>query len=64
MGFPDQQKSWPVPLRLRSVQDDKFTVMVNGLKSDRVRKAKCLGVVIDDELLWHKQVNDVTKIIL
>ena len=47
--------------RLRSVQDDEFTVMVNGLKLDRVRKAKCLGVVIDDELLWHKQVNGVTQ---
>ena len=47
--------------RLRSVQDDEFTVMVNGLKLDRVRKAKCLGVLIDDELLWHKQVNGVTQ---
>ena len=41
--------------RLRSVQDDEFTVMVNGLKLDRVRKAKCLGVAIDNELLRHKQ---------
>ena len=50
--------------RLRSVQDDEFTVVVNGLKLDRVRKAKCLGVGIDDELLRHKQVNGVTQNII
>ena len=47
--------------RLRRVHDDEFTVIVNGLKLNRVKKAKCLGVVIDDELLWHKQVNGVTQ---
>ena len=47
--------------RLRSVPDDEFTVIVNGLKLNRVRQAKCLGVVIDDELLWHKQVYGVTQ---
>ena len=31
------------------------------LKLDRIRKAKYLGVVIDDELLWQKQVNGVTQ---
>ena len=47
--------------RLRRVQDNEFSVMVNGSKLDRVRKAKYIGVVIDDELLWHKQVNCVTE---
>ena len=26
-----------------------------------VKKAKCLGVLIDNELKWHKQVNSVTQ---
>ena len=47
--------------KLRNVHDDSFSVMVNGCKLERVNKAKCLGVVIDDELLWHKQVSGVTQ---
>ena len=47
--------------KLCSVQNDAFCVMLNGSKLERVDKAKCLGVMIDNELLWHKQVNAVTQ---
>ena len=47
--------------RLRKVDENSFSVIVNGCKLERVNKAKCLGVVIDDELLWHKQVNCVIQ---
>ena len=47
--------------RLRNVQNDPFSVMINDYKLERVKKAKCLGVVIDDELLWHNQVSSVTQ---
>ena len=47
--------------RLCRVQDNKFTVLVNYLKLDRVIKAKWLRVVNDDELLWHEEVNGVTQ---
>ena len=47
--------------KLHRVNDNDFNVCVNGLKLDRVKKAKCLGVIIDDELLWHDQVKNVTQ---
>ena len=47
--------------RLRNVDENDFCVIVNDHELKRVNKAKCLGVQIDDELKWHKQVNSVTQ---
>jgi len=47
--------------RLRTVDEKDFSVFVNGKLLERVRKAKCLGVTIDDQLKWHDQVNSVVQ---
>ena len=47
--------------RLRNVQVDEVSVVIDGFNLERVNKATCLGVVIDDELLWHKHVNSVIQ---
>ena len=47
--------------KLRNIQDIEFSVNIDGKELDHVTKAKCLGVVIDDELRWHCQVNKVIQ---
>ena len=47
--------------RLRNVNEDDFHVVINNEDIREVKKAKCLGVLIDNELKWHKQVNSVTQ---
>ena len=44
---------------LRKVES--FNVYLNDTLLNRVRSAKCLGIVIDDELNWSKHVDKVTK---
>ena len=46
--------------KLRNVNEDDFHVVINNEDIREVKKAKCLGVLIDNELKWHKQVNSVT----
>jgi len=47
--------------KLRNVNENDFSVFVNGKQLERVKKAKCLGVVIDDQLKWHDQVNSIVR---
>ena len=47
--------------RLRTVHENSFSVRVNGNQLERVKKAKCLGVIIDDQLKWHDQVNSIVQ---
>ena len=47
--------------KLSNVNEDDFTVSVNGKHLERVTKAKCLGVIIDDQLKWHEQFNNIVQ---
>ena len=47
--------------KLRNIQDNEFSVNIDGKELDHVTKAKCLDVVIDNELRWHCQVNKVIQ---
>ena len=47
--------------RLRTVDDKDFAVFVSGKKLERLKKAKCLGVIIDEQLKWHDQVNNIVQ---
>ena len=47
--------------KLRNVLSTDFSVVINGKELERVKKAKCLGVLIDEELNWHNQVNKVIQ---
>ena len=47
--------------KLRKIQNNEFSVNIDGKELDHVTKAKCLGVVIDKELRWHCQVNKVIQ---
>ena len=47
--------------RLRSVNNDDFCVKVNNNVLDIVDHFKCLGVINDNELKWHNQVNNVAR---
>ena len=47
--------------KLRNVNEDDFHVVIYNEDIREVKKAKYLGVLIDNELKWHKQVNSVTQ---
>ena len=47
--------------RLNKVQNGQFSVSVNGCQLENVEHMKCLGVIIDKELKWHKHVNSVIQ---
>lgn len=47
--------------KLRNVKSNDFSVVIDGRELEKVKKAKCLGVLIDDELRWHNQVNSVVQ---
>ena len=47
--------------KLRSVDDDSFLINIGDHDLNRVTHVKCLGVVIDDELNFHKQVGSVIQ---
>ena len=47
--------------RLRTVDDKDFAVFVSGKKLERLKKAKCLGVIVDEQLKWHDQVNNIVQ---
>ena len=38
--------------KLRNIENNEFSVNIDGKELDHVTKAKCLGVVIDNELRW------------
>ena len=41
--------------------DDKYIVCLDGCKLTRVGEAKFLGIVIDENLTWNKQIDNVLK---
>ena len=41
--------------------DDRYTVCLDGCKLTRVGEAKFLGIVIDENLTWNKQIDNVRK---
>ena len=45
--------------KLKNAND--FSVFIDGQELERVNKAKCLGVLIDDKLKWHNQVNSIVQ---
>ena len=47
--------------KLRSVQYNPFNITIDDHELKQVSHAKCLGVVIDDELRFQKQVNTVIQ---
>ena len=47
--------------KLRKVDEKDFVVFVNGKQLERVKKAKCLGVIIDEQLKWHDQVVNIVQ---
>ena len=47
--------------KLRNIQGNEFSVNIDGEELDNVTKAKCSGVLIDNELCWHCQVKKVIQ---
>ena len=47
--------------KLRNINNDAFSAVINHHKLERVHSTKCLGVIIDDVLNWHKHVNSVIQ---
>ena len=41
--------------------DDRYIVCLDGCKLPRVGEAKILGIVIDENLTWNKQIDNVRK---
>ena len=47
--------------RLRSCKDECIDIEYDGKKIERCTSTKCLGVIIDENLLWHDHVDSVCK---
>ena len=47
--------------KLNHVQCDSFSVKIDECELENVVKYKCLGVLVDNELNWHKHVNNVIQ---
>ena len=47
--------------KLRNMRDNVLSVNINGKELDHVTNGKCLGVLVDNELRWHCQVNKVIQ---
>lgn len=47
--------------KLRNVNVNDFSICIGDITLERVHSYKCLGVLVDDELNWHKQVNNVIR---
>ena len=47
--------------KLNHVQCDSFSVKINECELENVVKYKCLGVLVDNELNWHKNVDNVIQ---
>ncbi len=44
-----------------NIKDDKHSIYLDGCKLDRVHDAKFLGILIDENLTWKKQVDNICK---
>ena len=42
--------------------DDRFDIYLDGCKLSRVEEAKFLGITIDENLSWKKQIDNVCKL--
>ena len=42
--------------------DDRFDIYLDGRKLSRVEEAKFLGITIDENLSWKKQIDNVCKL--
>ena len=42
--------------------DDRYDIYLDGCKLSRVEEAKFLGITIDDNLSWKKQIDNVCKL--
>ena len=42
--------------------DDRFDIYLDGCKLSRVEEAKFLGIIIDENLSWKKQIDNVCKL--
>ena len=47
--------------RLRSLNNDTIYIEYDGNPIERCSSIKCLGVIIDENLLWHDHVDSVCK---
>ena len=47
--------------RISNANVDDFRVTINDNVLENVESFKCLGVIVDNELKWHDQVNDVMR---
>ena len=47
--------------KLNHVQCDNFSVKIDDCELENVDKYTCLGVLVDNELNWHKHVNNVIQ---
>ena len=41
--------------------DDRYIISLDGCKLTRVKEAKFLGITIDENLTWNKQIDNVRK---
>ena len=44
--------------------DDRFDIYLDCCKLSRVEEAKFLGITIDENLSWKKQIDNVCKLFL
>ena len=47
--------------RLRSSNAESIHIFYDGKEIERCTSIKCLGIIIDENLLWHDQVKSVCK---
>ena len=47
--------------KLNHVQCDNFSIKIEDCELENVNKYKCLGVLVDNELNWHKHVNNIIQ---
>ena len=47
--------------RLHSINAESIHILYDGKEIERCTSIKCLGIIIDENLLWHDQVNSVCK---
>lgn len=50
--------------RLAKIKDCDLNIHINGVRLKRVHSLKHLGVIIDENMTWHDQVNNIKKKVL
>ena len=48
--------------RFQTKNIDRFDIYLDGCKLSRVEEAKFLGITIDENLSWKKQIDNVCKL--